>query len=59
MNLRLEIGSLAIHYDSDYGCDHRHGWSWVWRGHVGEELIPFHTMVWRLLKARPWRWRYV
>ena len=59
MNLRLEIGSLAIHYDSDYGCDHRYGWSWAWRGIVGEQFLSLHRMLWCIWREKPWRWRYV
>ena len=56
MNLRLEIGALAIHYDSDYGCEHRHGWSWVWRGIVYEQFLSLHRMLWCIWREKPWRW---
>lgn len=41
----LKIGRFKLEYDTDYGMDHRHGWTTVIDGCVVAELCP----LWRTI----------
>lgn len=51
-NFRIRLNRWGFEWDSDYGCEHRRGWSATFDGHYIVELAPFFTMLRRCLLAR-------
>jgi len=49
---RLEVDGVHIHWDADYGCYHKRGWSLAKNGHFIVQLVGFRYMLAELVRRK-------
>jgi hypothetical protein len=51
LEFRLRIGKFGIEYDTNYGIDHRYGWTFLWDGCVCSQLEKWFVVgAWKFWK---------
>lgn len=43
--------SFQLHYDQDYGIDHKSGWSVIYDGIVVNQFTNFYSVLFTLIKC--------